>query len=129
MTKSRTPPAEWDRHALEVARGIASIDRSKLPGLTTQFVEILHKAIVDSMMLAAEGKLARPGITVRCGEIRLNAPGVTLTDAECEVLRTIAERMRRSEEVRQQRVQDVRDEIAKGARMTSHRFSLGEAKC
>ncbi len=54
MTTSTTPPAAWDRHALEVARGIASIDRSKLPGLTTQFVAILQEAIVESMKMAAE---------------------------------------------------------------------------
>ncbi|CAG4887884.1 hypothetical protein [Paraburkholderia saeva] len=50
----KTPPAAFDRHALEVARGIASIDRSKLPGLTTQYVAILQEAIVQSMMMAAD---------------------------------------------------------------------------
>ncbi|SKC78442.1 hypothetical protein SAMN05445504_2393 [Burkholderia sp. CF099] len=51
---AKTPPAAWDRHALEVARGIASIDRARLPGSTTQFVAILQCAIVESMMIAAE---------------------------------------------------------------------------
>ncbi|KVS07781.1 hypothetical protein [Burkholderia vietnamiensis] len=74
----RTPPADWDRHALEVAPGIASIDRSKLPGLTTQFTAILQSAIVDAMMMAAEGTLSRPAITIRCGEIQLNAAGLAL---------------------------------------------------
>ncbi|QTD90810.1 hypothetical protein [Burkholderia anthina] len=96
----RTPPADWDRHALEVARGIASIDRAKLPGLTTQFVAILQTAIVDAMMMAAEGTLARPAVTIRAGEIQLNAAGLALTDAECETLRAIAERMRRVAEAR-----------------------------
>jgi len=100
----RTPPAEWDRHALEVARGIASLDRSKLPGLTTQFVSILQSAIVDAMMMVAEGSLARPAITIRAGEIQLNAAGLALTDAECEVLRGIAERMRRVQEARRAEV-------------------------
>ncbi|WP_175784632.1 hypothetical protein [Burkholderia ambifaria] len=98
----RTPPAEWDRHALEVARGIASLDRSKLPGLTTQFVAILQSAIVDAMMMVAEGSLARPAVTIRAGEIQLNAAGLALTDAECEVLRGIAERMRRVAEARRE---------------------------
>ncbi|WP_233343492.1 hypothetical protein [Burkholderia cepacia] len=101
---TRTPPAEWDRHALEVARGIASIDRSKLPGLTTQFTAILQSAIVDAMMMAAEGTLSRPAVTIRCGEIQLNAAGLALTDAECETLRAIAERMRRVEEARRAEV-------------------------
>lgn len=96
----RTPPAEWDRHALEVARGIASLDRSKLPGLTTQFVAILQSAIVDAMMMVADGSLGRPAVTIRAGEIQLNAAGLALTDAECEVLRGIAERMRRVQEAR-----------------------------
>ncbi|WP_227242433.1 hypothetical protein [Paraburkholderia caribensis] len=51
---AKTPPAEWDCHALEVARGIASIDRARLPGSTTQFVAILQTAIVQSMMMAAD---------------------------------------------------------------------------
>ncbi|MDR8102469.1 hypothetical protein KPB04_12095 [Burkholderia cenocepacia] len=96
----RTPPADWDRHALEVARGIASIDRAKLPGLTTQFVAILQSAIVDAMMMVAEGSLARPAVTIRAGEIQLNAAGLALTDAECETLRGIAERIRRVAEAR-----------------------------
>jgi hypothetical protein len=54
MTTAKTPPAAFDRHALGVAKGIAAIDRSKLPGLTTQFVAILQSAIVESMMMAAE---------------------------------------------------------------------------
>ncbi|WP_176048169.1 hypothetical protein [Burkholderia sp. BCC1644] len=101
---TRTPPAEWDRHALEVARGIASIDRSKLPGLTTQFTAILQSAIVDAMMMVAEGTLARPAVTIRSGEIQLNAAGLALTDIECEMLRAIAERMRRVEEARRAEV-------------------------
>lgn len=56
MSKTTTPPAEWDRHALDVARRIATIDRSKLPGLTTQYVAILQEAIVGSMMMAVETK-------------------------------------------------------------------------
>ncbi|WP_176077480.1 hypothetical protein [Burkholderia dolosa] len=98
----RTPPADWDRHALEVARGIASLDRSNIPA--AQFRAIVHTAIVDGMLMAAEGSLARPAITIRAGEIQLNAAGVALTDAECEVLRAIAERMRRVEEVRRAEV-------------------------
>jgi hypothetical protein len=54
VTKTISIPAEFDRHALEVARGIASIDRARLPGSTTQFVAILQTAIVQSMMMAAE---------------------------------------------------------------------------
>ncbi|HIE4429998.1 TPA: hypothetical protein ACXM9H_000969 [Burkholderia multivorans] len=93
---TRPPPAEWDRHALEVARGIASIDRSKIKPV--QFVDVLHQAIVGAMFVASEG--ARPAITIRCGEIQLNAAGLALTDVECEMLRAIAERMRRVEEAR-----------------------------
>lgn len=54
MSKNTTLPTEWQRHAIEVARGIASIDRSKLPRLTPQFVEILAEAIVESMKMAAD---------------------------------------------------------------------------
>lgn len=92
-----TPPAAWDRHALEVARGIAQIDRSKLPGLTTQYVAILQSAIVDAMVMASGG----PSITVKPAMLTLNAPGVCLTDEECAVLRGIAERMRRCEEAKE----------------------------
>lgn len=53
---TKTPPVAWDRHALKVAKGIATIDRSKLPGLTTQYVAILQEAIVASMWMAAESK-------------------------------------------------------------------------
>lgn len=49
---TRTPPADWDRHALEVARGIASLDRSKTR--PAQFVAIIQEAIVDAMMRAAD---------------------------------------------------------------------------
>lgn len=50
----KTPPKDWDRHAQVVARSIASLDRSRLPGSTAQFTAIVHEAIVDAMMMAAE---------------------------------------------------------------------------
>lgn len=46
----KIPPAAWDRHALEVARGIASLDRSKIHQV--QFTAIVQQAIVDAMMMA-----------------------------------------------------------------------------
>lgn len=46
----KTPPAAWDRHALEVARGIATLDRSKIP--PAQFISIIQSALVDAMMMA-----------------------------------------------------------------------------
>ncbi|HDR9834692.1 TPA: hypothetical protein QDC51_001456 [Burkholderia multivorans] len=99
-TSTRTPPAAWDRHALEVARGIASIDRSKIKPV--QFVDALHQAIVGAMYVSAYD--TRPSVTIRCGEIQLNAAGLALTDVECEMLRAIAERMRRVEEARRAEV-------------------------
>lgn len=48
----KTPPAAWDRHALEVARGIASLDRAKIP--PAQFVSIIQAALVDAMRMARE---------------------------------------------------------------------------
>ncbi|VWB88651.1 hypothetical protein BLA13014_04104 [Burkholderia aenigmatica] len=92
--------AEWDRHALEIARGVAAIDRSKMKPV--QFVDAVHHAIVGAMYVAADG--ARPAITIRPSELQLNAPGLALTDTECEVLRMIAERMRRVEEARRAEV-------------------------
>lgn len=68
---AKTPPAAWDKHALEVARGIASIDRSRLPGSTTQFVAIIQSAIVDAMMTARESTLGTIGnqlIEIEAGE-------------------------------------------------------------
>jgi hypothetical protein len=59
---TKTPPVEWDRHAQLVARSIASIDRSRLPGSKTQFVAIIHEAIVDAMMMAQEDTLAKAKI-------------------------------------------------------------------
>ena len=93
---TRTLPAEWDRYATEVAQGLASIDRSKMK--PSQFVGAVHHAVIGAMQVAAVG--ARPAVTIRCAEIQLNAPGLALTDAECEVLRAIAERMRRVQEAR-----------------------------
>jgi len=90
--KPKTPPAEWDRHALEVARGISQLDRSKIP--PAQFTAIVHEAIVDGMMRAAES--SAPSITLRPAEIHINASGVGLTEVECEMLRAIADRMRRA---------------------------------
>ncbi|KWI89577.1 hypothetical protein [Burkholderia ubonensis] len=100
MTKSRITPAEWDRHAWDVARGVAAIDRSKLK--PSQFTDAVQHAVLGAMKVAASG--ARPAVTIRCAEIQLNAPGLALTDAECETLRAIAERMRRVEEARRAEV-------------------------
>lgn len=93
---SKTPPAEWDRHALEVARGISQLDRSKIP--PAQFTAIVQEAIVDGMKLAADESslTAAPSITLRPAEIQINASGVALSEVECEVLRAIADRMRRA---------------------------------
>jgi hypothetical protein len=55
----KTPPKDWDRHAQVVARSIASLDRSRLPGSTAQFTAIVHEAIVDAMMMAAESSTSR----------------------------------------------------------------------
>ncbi|KVP11980.1 hypothetical protein WJ85_17260 [Burkholderia ubonensis] len=94
------PPEKWDRHAWDIARGIADIDRSKLK--PSQFIDAVQHAILSAMQIAAEPM--RPAVTIRCAEIQLNAPGLALTDAECEVLRGIAERMRRVEEARRAEV-------------------------
>lgn len=94
----RTPPADWDRHAIEVARGIASIDRAKLK--PSQFVDAVQHAVLGAMQVAADPVPGRPAITIRAGEIQLNATGLALTDAECETLRDIAERIRRVAEAR-----------------------------
>lgn len=91
MTKPKTPPAEWDRRALEIARGIASIDRSKLPGLTNQFVAILQEAIVSAMTFAVDTAPLPCGVTILRNEIRLT--GVNVSDAEMQMLRAIADRM------------------------------------
>lgn len=64
----KTPPAEFDRHALEIARGIASIDRSRLAGSTAQFVAILQEAIVQSMQIAADDAFKR-GYAQRDAEV------------------------------------------------------------
>ncbi|TAM15951.1 MAG: hypothetical protein EPN65_16690 [Pandoraea sp.] len=50
----RTLPVELDRHALSVARNIATVDRNRLPGAEEQFIAILHEAIVASMWVAIE---------------------------------------------------------------------------
>jgi hypothetical protein len=50
----KTPPVDWDRHALVVARNLAGMDAPRLPGKKTQFTAIIHEAIVDAMMMAAE---------------------------------------------------------------------------
>ncbi|TAM07234.1 MAG: hypothetical protein EPN70_03420 [Paraburkholderia sp.] len=94
------PPEKFDRYAWDVARGIADIDRSKLK--PAQFVDAVQHAVLSAIQVAAEP--IRPAITIRCAEIQLNAPGLALTDAECEVLRGIAERMRRVEEARRAEV-------------------------
>lgn len=52
----KTPPAAWDRRALEVARGIATLDRSKIP--PAQFIAIIQSALVDAMMRASDETLA-----------------------------------------------------------------------
>jgi hypothetical protein len=95
MTR-KTPPAAWDRRALEVARGIATLDRSKIS--PAQFTAIVQTAIVDGMMLVADESAltATPSITLRPAEIQINAAGVALTEVECEMLRAIADRMRRA---------------------------------
>lgn len=50
----KTPPKAWDRHAQVVARSIAGMDATRLPGKKTQLTAIIHEAIVDAMMMAAE---------------------------------------------------------------------------
>jgi hypothetical protein len=60
----KTPPVDWDRHALVVARSIASLDRARLPGSTTQFTAIVHEAIVDAMMMAAESNTPEAAVVV-----------------------------------------------------------------
>jgi hypothetical protein len=51
---TKTPPKAWDRHAQVVARSIAGMDATRLPGKKTQLTAIIHEAIVDAMMMAAE---------------------------------------------------------------------------
>jgi hypothetical protein len=51
-------PAELDRHALEIARSLASIDRSRLAD--KRFVEILHEAIVNAMVTARDSAATTP---------------------------------------------------------------------
>lgn len=55
----KTPPVDWDRHAQVVARHLAGMDASRLPGKKTQFTAIVHEAIVDAMMMAAEDAEAK----------------------------------------------------------------------
>lgn len=66
---TKTPPVAWDRHALKVAKGIATIDRSKLPGLTTQYVAILQEAIIASMWMAAESNTPEAAAVAAHGQI------------------------------------------------------------
>lgn len=55
----RIIPDELDRHALAVARNIATVDRNRLPGAEEQFIAILHEAIVASMWVAIERHVRR----------------------------------------------------------------------
>jgi hypothetical protein len=64
----KTPPVDWDRHAQLVARSIAGIDRSRLPGSKTQFTAIIHDAIVDAMMMAAESNTPRAAAVAADGQ-------------------------------------------------------------
>ncbi len=70
---AKAPPVDWDRHAQLVARSIAGIDRSRLPGSKTQFTAIIHEAIVDAMMMAVEqtveGTLAQINALIERGTI------------------------------------------------------------
>ena len=52
MTDTNTPYADFDRYALEIARGLAQIDRNRLRGGTEQFVAVLQAALVDAMIRA-----------------------------------------------------------------------------
>lgn len=98
MTR-KVPPADWDRHAQEVARGIATLDRSKIP--VAQFTAIIHEAIVDAMMLVADETQRRPVVR----EVRASADGIALSCVSLSVdetimLRGIVERIRALDEAK-----------------------------
>jgi hypothetical protein len=79
---TKTPPVDWDRHAQLVARSIASIDRSRLPGSKTQFTAIIHDAIVDAMMMAAESDTPRAAVVAAVSQT--SAPAEQGTAAKPE---------------------------------------------
>ncbi|MDE1009995.1 MAG: hypothetical protein OSB38_30485 [Paraburkholderia fungorum] len=58
----KPPPVDWDRHAQLVARSIAGLDRTRLSGGKKQFTAIIHEAIVDAMMMAAESNTPRAAV-------------------------------------------------------------------
>lgn len=65
-TPAREIPAAFDRHALEIARGIAHL---KLDAMAYEKrVEILRAALVESMQLAAEDAFKR-GYAQRDAEV------------------------------------------------------------
>lgn len=71
MTQKQTPPAEFDRHAAEVAGSLVEIDRNRLPGSTTQYKAILHEAVLNAMLTAVvlhEKAILLHGSTAACIE-------------------------------------------------------------
>lgn len=101
MTAAQTIPAEWDRHALKTARSLASIDRSRLPGSTTQFVAILQCAIVEAMRFAVdELRENRADVAVTISHSFIRVAGVSVTDDEMRMLRAIADRLKANNDTR-----------------------------
>jgi hypothetical protein len=89
-----TPPSDFDEHALDMAKRIASIDRARLPGSTPQFIAVVQCALVDAMMLAA-GYALEPHVTVKRNSIEIS-PAMPLADHEMDVLRALAWRLKAS---------------------------------
>lgn len=101
MTTAQTIPAEWDIHALKTARNLASIDRSRLPGSTTQFVAILQEAILAGMRFATDDRAEKgPDVAVIVSVNFIRTAGVNVSDDEMRVLRAIADRMKANNDTR-----------------------------
>lgn len=92
---AQTIPAEWDIHALKAARNLASIDRSRLPGSTTQFVAILQEALLAGMRFATDDRDARgPQQCILIEHSFIRLAGVKVSDEEMATLRAIADRLK-----------------------------------
>lgn len=98
---AQTIPAEWDRHALKTARNLATVDRSRLPGSTSQFVAILQEALLAAMRFATEDRAERgPDVAVIVSHSFIRTAGVNVSDDEMRTLRLIADRMKANNDTR-----------------------------
>jgi hypothetical protein len=85
-------PADFDEHALEAARRIASVDRARLKGGDEQFKAYVQVTIVDAMMFAS-AYVREPHVTVKSNMITIS-PAMPLADHEMDVLRALAARLK-----------------------------------